>query len=403
MKRIILHIDVNNAFLSWTAVDLLKSGHKKDIRCVPSVIGGDETKRTGIVLAKSPEAKKHGIVTGETLYSARKKYNNLEIYPSNYELYERESNKFIEIIKKYTPDIEQVSIDECFIDYTKVKSMYGCELSFAKKLQSEIYSTLGFTVNIGIANNKLCAKMASDFSKPNKIHTLYDDEVKIKMWPLDVGELYGIGKKSASVLHELKIHTIGDLASSDINFLYKYFKNITASLIDKANGIDTEEVDSSEYIPKGIGNEITIDHDVYEKEELHKYLLALSENVGLRIRKMNKYASVVVLTLKNNKFRRMNHQKKLKNSINDTDSIYKVSKELLKETDIIDPIRLIGIRLDMLEETSDYQLSLFDSHTNSKENRKLDKTVDNLKNKFGSSIIKKASLMDESIPSPHKK
>ena len=180
MERIIMHIDVNNAFLSWTAVDLLKHGYKLDIRNEYSVIGGDELKRRGIVLAKSIPAKKMGIVTAETLYSARKKCPNLKVYKPNRELYDKMSQMLFNLIKKYTNDIEILSIDECFIDYSKIKNLYGDEIIFAKKLKNEIYNTLGFTVNIGIANNKLCAKMASDFTKPNKIHTLYNNEIKQK-------------------------------------------------------------------------------------------------------------------------------------------------------------------------------------------------------------------------------
>src|SRR5574344_2796141 len=225
MDRIVMHIDVNNAFLSWTAVYLLNNGSKYDIRNSYAVIGGDEEASKGIVLAKSTPAKKLGIVTGETLYSARKKCKVLKTYPMNHKYYQEMSNKLFSLLNKYTPDIEIASIDECYLDYGKIKSTYGDEKEFAKKIQQEIYDTLGFTVNIGIANNKLCAKMASDFTKPNKIHTLYDDEVKIKMWPLPIGDLFGVGRRSVSKFELLNIHTIGDLAESDVNTLYKYFKN----------------------------------------------------------------------------------------------------------------------------------------------------------------------------------
>ena len=222
MDRIIMHIDVNNAFLSWSAVYYLLKGSKIDIRNTYAVIGGDETKRTGIVLAKSNPAKKCGIVTGETLYSARKKCKDLKNYPMNYNFYKKMSNAFFNTIRKYTPDIEIASIDECYIDYTKVKKLYGDPLKFAKKLQKEINEKLKFTINIGIANNKLCAKMASDFEKPNKIHTLFNDEIKEKMWPLDVSELFTVGKKSAEKLKLLKINTIKDLALSDPMRLYPF-------------------------------------------------------------------------------------------------------------------------------------------------------------------------------------
>ena len=280
-----MHIDVNNAFLSWTAVYLLEHGSKYDIRNSYAVIGGDEASRRGIVLAKSMPAKKLGIKTGETLYQARKKCKVLKTYPMHYYYYQEMSSKLFELIRTYTPDIEIASIDECYLDYTNIKKLYGDELEFAHKLQREIYEKLGFTVNIGIANNKLCAKMASDFEKPNKTHTLYQNEVKEKMWPLDIGDLFGIGKKSREKLVTLGINTIGDLANTDVDKLYKYFKNQAKPMIDWANGIDNSRVVSEERIPKGISNEITLIKDVSDKTELYDYLLELSDRVGIRLRK----------------------------------------------------------------------------------------------------------------------
>ena len=229
MQRQILHVDVNNAFLSWTALYKLNKGETVDIRTIPAVIGGDETRRAGIVLAKSQLAKSCGVVTGETLYQARLKCPNLEVFPPIFPVYKEYSNMLYNLLLEYTDKIERFSIDECFLDYGKVKKMYGDEVIFANKLKNEIYKTLGFTVNIGIANNKLCAKMASDFSKPNKIHTLYDYEIKEKMWPLPVENLYGIGKKSTEKLSNLNIKTIKDLATCNKEILYPCFKNQTDS------------------------------------------------------------------------------------------------------------------------------------------------------------------------------
>ena len=387
-----MHIDVNNAFLSWTAVDLLKQGYKYDIRNSYAVIGGDPEKRTGIVLAKSIPAKKLGVVTGETLYNAKKKCPSLKSYPANHKLYGIMSKSFIDLLKKYTPDIEQVSIDECFIDYGKVKNLYGEEMKFAHRVQKEIFDTLGFTVNVGIANNKLCAKMASDFSKPNKIHTCYDYEAKEKMWPLDVSELFGVGRKSSLKLKEIGINTIGDLANTEVTKLTKYFKNQSQYLIDIANGISTDEVDSSYSEPKGIGNEITLDHDVYNKDELEYYLLELSEQVAGRLRAQNKFASVIAVTIKDTFFKRKSHQKKLVNATDITNEIYELSKKILSEIDISDGVRLIGIRLDQLSNNLIHQVSLFEDIEDKTTNKELDKIVDTLKNKYGTKIINKASL-----------
>ena len=394
MEKIIMHIDVNNAFLSWTALYLLKQGSKYDIRNSYAVIGGDEKTRSGIVLAKSTPAKKLGIKTGETLYSARQKCRILKTYPPNFTFYEEMSNKMFNLISKYTPDIEIASIDECYIDYTKVKKLHGDELEFAKKLQKEIYDILGFTVNIGIANNKLCAKMASDFTKPYKIHTLFENEIKEKMWPLEVGNLFGIGKKTVPKLHNLNIKTIKDLATADEKELYKYFKNQAIAMINSARGIDDSLVISNKIEPKGIGNEITLDHDTKNKEELYKKLLFLSEKVGTRLRQEQKYANVVVVVLKDNKFKRYSHQKKLNNPTNISNEIYETSKIILDEIYNNEPIRLIGIRLDNLTDKKIHQVSLFEEITINEKKETIDKLMDEINNKYGNNILKKASLLN---------
>lgn len=389
--RIIMHIDVNNAFLSWSAIDLLNKGSKYDIRNSYAVIGGDPKARKGIVLAKSTPCKKLGIKTAMTLLEAKKLCPSLKVYPPDYSFYSQMSKKLFDLLYKYTPDIEIASIDECYLDYTPVKNLYGDELEFAKKIQKEIYDNLGFTVNIGIANNKLCAKMASDFTKPNKIHTLYDYEIESKMYPLEIKELFGIGKKTAEKLMKLNIKTIKDLACCDAYFLSKYFKNQAINMIDMAKGIDNSKVVSEITSPKGISHEITLVNDINNKEQLYPYLMELSEKVAIRLRKQKKYAKVICVITKDNYFQRKTHQRKLKNATNITDEIYKYSKEILNEMEI-DTVRLIGIRLDNLVTNNDYQVSLFDDFDKKNNDEKFDDIIDKLKDKYGNKIITKASL-----------
>ena len=381
-----MHIDVNNAFLSWTALELLQNGSKYDIRNSYAVIGGDPSARKGIVLAKSNPAKKQGVVTAETLYSAKKKCPVLRVYKPNYSFYQKMSNSMFQLLYKYTPDIEIASIDECYLDYTPIKHIYGDPLDFAKKIQNEIYETLGFTVNIGIANNKLCAKMASDFEKPFKIHTLYENEIKQKMWPLQVGELFGIGKKTVPKLEKLNIYTISDLANSDLDKLSKYFKNQAQYLINRANGIDEAKVISTPPERKGIGNEITLPKDIETKEEVFNCFNILSEQISTRLKKMEKYALTITIILKDNLFIRSTHQKKLLNAIRNSEDILKIAKELYLEMKYEKPIRLIGIRVNNLTDMVIHQVSIFEN--NIEENIKLEKIVDNLKEKYGTKIIK---------------
>lgn len=387
MERIIMHIDVNNAFLSWTAVDLLKKGHK-DIRNEYAVIGGDESKRRGIVLAKSMPAKKRGVKTAETLYSARKKCPYLNVYSPNRKLYSEMSHKLFELLRNYTSDIEVVSVDECFLDYTPIKKVYGDEVSFAHKIKDEIYNTFGFTVNVGIANNKLCAKMASDFSKPNKVHTLYENEIKEKMWPLDVGDLYGIGKSSAIKLKNLKINTIGELANAKRELLYPYFKNQTSHIIDIANGIDSSEVVSEISDPKCISTMETLMYDYDDIDEINKELKNISIRLSNEIKSQKKYCYTIAVITKDMYFNTSTKQIKLKNCTDDENIIYDTSIKLFKEHWNNIPIRLIGIRLDNLTNSNDYQISLFEDIDKKVNNNNLNKTIDKLRKKYGDNIIK---------------
>ena len=397
MERIIFHIDVNNAFLSWTALDLLNQGYQYDIRDSYAAIGGDEKSRRGIVLAKSPKAKKCGVVTGETLYMARKKCPAIRFYPPNYKWYQYNSNALFQLLSQYSPDIEVASIDECYLDYGKVKKLYGDEYEFAKQIQKEILDTLGFTVNIGIANSKLCAKMASDFSKPYKIHTLYQNEIKEKMFPLPIDDLFGIGKQTSMKLHQLNIHTISDLAHADPTYLYKYFKNSATKMIEWANGVDNSEVISEEVERKGISNTTTLPKDMNTTEEIFPILHAISENVSLSLRKKNKYASVIAVIFKDKFFKSYTHQRKLENPTCSTTEIFEVSKELFLEGWKRDPIRLIGIRLDQLTDHVTYQASLFEDFEEKRGNETLDFVVDEIKQKFGDKAIGKASLIENHI------
>ena len=389
MEHYILHIDVNNAFLSWTAVEKLRNEGGIDIRTIPSVIGGDEAQRKGIVLAKSPIAKQFGIKTGEPLYFARKKCPQVQVFSADFTIYRKYSNAMIDIFKEHTDKIEQFSIDECFLDLTGFLLPGEKLIDRAYKISKEIKEKLGFTVNIGVAHNKLLAKMASDFEKPDRVHTLFEEEIPSKMWKLPVSELFMVGKRSLPKLEKMGIKTIGDLAKKDKKEMANKFGKFGQTIWEYANGIDLSKVETEQIKPKGIGNSITLPQDVANIEKLEEVLLALTEQVAYRLRKEKMLANVVNVQLKTNEFKQFSHQRKLNESTDSTKYIYSEAKKLLHElydATLNKQIRLIGIRVDSLVETTELQLSLFNLDTNqivAKKQEKLDNTIDELKNKYG--------------------
>lgn len=396
MERQILHVDVNNAFLSWTAVDMLNKGSKIDIREIPAIIGGDESKRSGIVLAKSMKAKEFGIKTADTIYQARMKCPEIKIFPSNFKVYREYSNKLYKLLLEYTDKIERFSIDECFLDMTQYL-MNDTLLNKAKEINRRVREELGFTVNIGVAHNKLLAKMASDFQKPDRIHTLYENEIEKKMWGLPVSELFMLGRKTVPKLYNMQIKTIGNLAKTNKEILAKKLGKHGIMIWEYANGIDNTPVNYIKEKPKCIGNSVTLPQDISSIEKLEEILLALTEQVTFRLRRQKMLANVVNVQLRTNKFIDTSHQKKLTKETSSTKEIYTQAKELLKQMYIRgQQIRLIGLRVDELVEKEKQQISLFDNIKDEKQEKqeKLDTAIDKLKEKYGYNLITRAGKME---------
>ncbi len=389
--RIIFHVDVNNAFLSWTAVYLLNHGYEEDIRAIPSAIGGDEEKRHGIVLAKSPVAKKYGVVTAETLYMARKKCPGIKIFPPNYDYYLEMSRKFYNYLKEYTPVIEQASIDECFLDLTGTNYLYDDVVKLAYKIKNDIKEQFGFTVNVGIANNKLCAKMASDFTKPDKVHTLFDYEIKDKMWPLPIGDLLFVGKSSTKTLESIGIKSIGDLANTNPDKISKYFKNQTTDLIRRANGIDNSKVITEYGFNKCISISRTLEKDTSDIRKLKKILLDMSDQVGLRARRYKLFARTVAITFKTSSFKSFSHGMTLTNPINNTLDIYNNILVLFEKVNKEEKFRSIGIRLGDLDTKNIEQVSLF----NKKDDDNIQNLLDNINSKYKNTVVMPAIFYEK--------
>lgn len=394
MKRTIFHIDVNSAYLSWEAVYRLQKGDPLDLRTVPSIVGGDPKTRHGIVLAKSIPAKKFGIQTGETLYSALTKCPNLVIVPSNYSLYLQCSNAMMEIFREYSPVIQRYSVDEIFMDYTNMEEHYGDPLTAAHEIKDRIKSELGFTVNVGISNNKLLAKMASDLRKPDQVHTLYPHEIKDKMWPLPVEDLFMVGRATAPKLRQIGIETIGDLAQFDINLLKYKLKSHGLLIWQFANGIEESVVRVSNHIDmKGIGNSTTIPFDVTDKETAYRILLAITETVSMRLRAAACVTRVISVSIKNSEFHSYSHQRKLFNATDCTTTIFEIVKKLFKSMWKGETIRHLGVRVSDLSTNEFYQRTFFDDPLIEKK-RAIDHTIDSLRMRYGAHAIQRAMFID---------
>ena len=394
-ERLIFHVDVNSAYLSWEAVHQLKNGASTDIRTIPSIIGGDTSLRKGVVLAKSLPAKRFRIHTGEPVTDALTKCPTLQSFQPNFPLYHKYSKAFITILKKYAPVVEQVSIDEAYLDMSGLHYFYSTPLEAAEKIQTDIRETLDFTVNIGISSNKLLAKMASDFTKPDRVHTLYEEEIPEKMWNLPISELFMIGKKTVPKLYNMGIKKIGQLAKTDEKILVKKFGKFGKMMWEYANGIDNSEVNYLPEKPKSIGNSVTLPVDISDIEQLEEVIVALTEQVTYRLRKENLLANVVNVQLRTKDFEDFSHQAKLDCATSSTKEILKKAKELLNEMyrqGIF--IRLIGVRVDNLVEKDELQLSLFGNTESHNKQEKLDKILDGLNEKYGYDFVKRAGKMN---------
>ncbi len=435
MDTIIFHIDVNSAFLSWSAQKHLQDKDAVDLRQIPSIVGGDQQSRHGVVLAKSVPAKKYGIVTGEPIVNALRKCPSLVIEPPDHALYHERSRALMEFLSKICPEIEQLSVDECFMDFTPIQSRFPSPLQAANTIKDQIRDTFGFTVNIGISDKRVLAKMASDFQKPDLVHTLFSWEIREKMWPLPVSSLYMCGRSSAEALRKLEIRTIGDLAMADKRVLSSHLKSHGLLLWEYANGIDETPVVSTPSEAKGIGNSTTLPKDVSDRKEAFQCLLSLSDSVASRLRKAGQLARMVSVEIKYSDFRTASHQMLLPNASNTSGIIYDASCHLFDELWNGSPIRLLGVRTSRLSDTAEpMQLSLFDWQETIKRRHAsrdslsidsspsplhspapvadkgsqvspsreklaaLDKTLDSIRQKYGESAVVRGSFLES--PSP---
>lgn len=393
---VIFHIDVNSAFLSWSALAKLETGSKTDLRLIPSIVGGDISTRHGVVLAKSIPAKSFGITTGEPVVNAFRKCPGLVAVAPDQELYHQRSRQLMTFLRNICPDIEQVSIDECYMDYSPVSTNYTSPEAAAAYIKDTVREKFGFTVNVGISDRKVLAKMASDFKKPDLVHTLYAAEISRKLWPLPVSRLFLCGRSSVETLKKLGILTIGDLANSDPSIVASHLKSHGLMLWNYANGIDSSTVLPEPVEAKGIGNSTTLTTDAATRDEAAKILLDLAESVGRRLRAAHCRAGLICTEIKYSNFKSVSHQGAPECPTASTDTIYHTACTLFDELWDGAPIRLLGIRTGKLEDEDEpVQLSLFDyAAPISEKQQKLDAALDKIRSKYGNDAVKRGSLLD---------
>lgn len=397
MTPLIFHVDVNSAFLSWEAARRVTNG-EADIRLIPSAIGGDREKRTGVVLAKSIPAKKYGIKTGEPIAMALRKCPDLFLAKPDFRLYEQCSKAFMDICREYAPVVEKYSIDECFLDMTGTSWLYPDAVAIAHTIKDRIRDELGFTVNVGIGDCKLLAKMASDFEKPDKVHTLFRSQIPQKMWPLPVRDLFTVGAATAGKLEKARIRTIGELANSDL----AYIQRITGvkmgqQIYNFANGIDPSPVLSAPEEAKGYSISTTLEEDVITQQQAHGVLLALTDSVTARMRADGVKAYCVAVSIRSNDFKTRSHQRKLMDPTDISREVYQISRQLFGELwDGHTPLRLLGISLTELTREEQPQLSLFPDEGREKA-RRLDKAYDAINSRFGASAIMRGSSVQSGL------
>ena len=390
--RIIFHVDVNSAFLSWEAVNRLSKGETLDLRNVPSCVGGDPNRRTSIVSTKSIPAKKYGIVTGESVAAALRKCPDLIVVKPDFQLYKKMSYAFKSILNEYTPLMQSFSIDEVFMDMSGMRRIYPDPIKLAHEIKDRIRDELGFTVNVGVAKNKLCAKMASDFEKPDKVHTLFPDEIADKMWPLPVGELFGCGQSTAKKLIDMNINTIGELAKADGRILYNTFGEKTAHyLYNAANGIDDSLVVNEEREAKSYSVENTTEDDVTDFDTVNHLLLAEADIVAGRLRADEVKAFTITVIYRTSDMKRHSHGRKMEYSTDITSEIYDMAVRLMKEVWKGEPIRLIGLSASDIDTDGFRQMSLFGEEAKEKQ-RNLDKALDKIRSKYGNNSVMRAGI-----------
>nr|WP_312579896.1 DNA polymerase IV [Sedimentibacter sp.] len=389
MKRVIFLVDMNAFFISC------ENARHPEIIGKPAAVAGDPKNRSGIILTANYEARKFGIRTTMVLHEALKLCPGLITIPPDHNFYEQKSKEVMKIFSSYTPIIEQNSIDEAWLDMTGCDGIFGNPLESAKNIMENIKNELGLWCSIGISENKFLSKMASEMKKPLGITELWKEDIKDKMWPLPIQYMYGVGKQTSKKLQSMGITTIGNLAASNKDFLFKNLGNFGAELFDLANGIDNSQLsERAENSIKSIGRSVTLPKDISDMEYAKAVLMELSDEVGMTARKYGKKGHTVQISIKYTNFKSITRQKTIPSTCL-VKEIYSAGIDLLQKNWNNDPIRLLGISLSGFdndcesEQISIFQLSEISSERNDTDKiDNLENAIHNIRQKYGNSIIK---------------
>lgn len=391
MDRVILHSDMNNFYAS---VECLFRPELKD---VPMAVAGSKENRHGIILAKNQLAKERGVKTAEPLWQAKQKCPGIIFVPPNHRKYMEFSQKAMRIYSDYTDQLESFGLDECWLDVSGSRRLFGSGMDIAGKISGRIKAELGLTVSIGVSFNKIFAKLGSDYKKPDAITEITRDNFKSILWPLPAGELLCVGPATRRLLERYGIKTIGDIALAGSDTLKKLLGKGGADLWQHAVGQDLSPVTTPETSAeiKSIGNSTTTPQDLKNEAQVHTVLLELAEQVAQRLRSSEMWASGVQLSVRRYNLESYQRSCTLNAPAADSDTIFKAALELFRHEREKSPIRSLGIRAERLSHEGALQFSLFDDKKITERKLKLERTADVLHNRFGGDSLIRASLFKQ--------
>lgn len=393
--KVIFLVDMNAFFIGCEALG------DPSLRVKPAAVAGDPKRRSGIILTANYAARRFGVQTTMTIYQAQKLCPGLVLIPPHRELYQKKSHEVMALFGEFTPVVEQNSIDEAWLDMTGTEALWGIPPEAARKIMGRINGELGLWCSIGISENKFLAKMAADLKKPQGITELWERDVPLKLWPLPVSDLYGIGRQTAFKLRDMGLHTIGDLAAADGASLRARFGKFGREIHRLANGLDDSPVVSHEKgAMKSVGRSTTLPQDITDLHSAREQMAELAEEVGTDLRRHGKKGSTVQITLKYADFRTITRQKKV-TPTNLTRQILAAAWELLGQNWTSRPVRLLGVSVSGFERTAEEgQLSLFGEQGGGREEKeeKLEKAVDSIRGRFGNGSVRRASALGREEP-----